>query len=382
MKKSVKTALIVALVLVLAGAAVFGVAWALGARPVETLQSASLYFPTRTVYNYDTGTQENGIPRGFGSQTPVAADGTYTLSAEGVKNLDIDWLSGSTRIVLDEKAGNRITLSESASGGIKREHALKYQVDQGTLTILYCSPGTTGNLPAKDLVITLPAGLADQLDSFKYSSASADLELSGLELSGSFSFESTSGSLDAALDCFAATLSSTSGELSFTGRYSTLAGGSTSGVLRIDSLGSPLETILSSVSGDIFLSGSCGRTSLGTTSGKISGELSASSLAASTTSGDVALAGSLGETEVETTSGQVSLTLTAAPRELEVDTLSGDVELFLPENSGFTLDFDTVSGYLDCAFSLLHQKGDYIAGDGAMELSVETTSGSLRIGKN
>ena len=123
------------------------------------------------------------------------------------------------------------------------------------------------------------------------------------------------------------------------------------------------ETEIETNSGRIEVSGDCGELSLDSNSGDIT--------AAAVTARDVG---------VDTTSGKVTLELLSCPEELDVDTASGDVELTLPEDSGFRLELDQASGDLEkCDFPLSRDKGLYIAGDGRADFSVETASGDLSI---
>ncbi|MPN19450.1 hypothetical protein SDC9_166819 [bioreactor metagenome] len=58
---------------------------------------------------------------------------------------------------------------------------------------------------------------------------------------------------------------------------------------------------------------------------------------------------------------------------ISVDTVSGSVEIILPENNGFTLSYDTVSGSTNNDFAM--KNNQYKGGDIAID--VNTVSGSL-----
>jgi DUF4097 and DUF4098 domain-containing protein YvlB len=67
-----------------------------------------------------------------------------------------------------------------------------------------------------------------------------------------------------------------------------------------------------------------------------------------------------------------------------VNSISGDVNLRLPETSGFRLDASTVSGDLSSEFDLrdgqtARRSLSGIAGDGSATLTVSTTSGDIAI---
>jgi DUF4097 and DUF4098 domain-containing protein YvlB len=67
-----------------------------------------------------------------------------------------------------------------------------------------------------------------------------------------------------------------------------------------------------------------------------------------------------------------------------MNTISGDVNLQLPEASGFRLDASTVSGDISNEFEL--REGEQsrrslsgVAGDGSATLTIGTTSGDINI---
>lgn len=85
--------------------------------------------------------------------------------------------------------------------------------------------------------------------------------------------------------------------------------------------------------------------------------------------------------DVNTTSGSVKLTAEKAPKDLDVESVSGSVTLHLPSDADFTLDFDTVSGSFSSDLACKTEGGRHIFGKGTGEYSVDTTSGSLWIEK-
>ena len=100
----------------------------------------------------------------------------------------------------------------------------------------------------------------------------------------------------------------------------------------------------------------------------------------SSVSGNVELDGSFREVKAGSTSGEIDLMLRNAPAAVEVSTVTGEVDVELPAGTGFTLDYSTVSGELECDFPLTKSKdGKYVCGDGACRIEVGTTSGSLSV---
>lgn len=78
-------------------------------------------------------------------------------------------------------------------------------------------------------------------------------------------------------------------------------------------------------------------------------------------------------------SGPVRLSVKEAPKALDIQTTSGDIDLTLPEDASFTLDYDSTSGDLTTDLPHRTEKGQYIFGDGKNEYVIGTVSGDVRI---
>lgn len=140
------------------------------------------------------------------------------------------------------------------------------------------------------------------------------------------------------------------------------------------------ELSLDTVSADLTVRDAfaCRALSLGTTSAKITAAgLTADELEITSVSGAVEVSGAFREIDAETVSGDVTLGLTAAPLKADLNSVSGDQTLIVPESCGFALHFDSVSGELDSALALTMQNGSYRFGDGAARIEVESVSGDL-----
>ena len=120
---------------------------------------------------------------------------------------------------------------------------------------------------------------------------------------------------------------------------------------------------------------------ISTVSGEAEIEGSMEKLRCSSTSGEIRASG-LPEgcqVETDTVSGNTELRFEGCPGDIEADSVSGKVSLYLPGNMGFELDYDSVSGDLDCDFPQLRG----VFGDRVMfSIDVDTTSGDLDIHKN
>ncbi len=85
--------------------------------------------------------------------------------------------------------------------------------------------------------------------------------------------------------------------------------------------------------------------------------------------------------DVETTSGTVLLMSDVCPAQINVESVSGEVKLTLPETTGMTLSFETVSGRFINGLGLSQSGNRFVSGDGSVPIRVETTSGDLFLEK-
>lgn len=108
--------------------------------------------------------------------------------------------------------------------------------------------------------------------------------------------------------------------------------------------------------------------------------ITADSAEVNTVSGKIDLDGSFRQVTGSSTSGEIDLALRKCPDKIELTTVSGDVDLELPRNAGFTLDYSTVSGDLESDFPLTTERnGGHIYGDGSGSITIDTTSGDLKV---
>lgn len=112
--------------------------------------------------------------------------------------------------------------------------------------------------------------------------------------------------------------------------------------------------------------------------------IEADSVSFDTASGSVHVGGNIkAELEIETASGSIHVNAAKLPRETEIDSSSGSVNLKVPENSGITLRLNTSSGKFKTNLPFVqsvHSK-QYVLGDGSSSVVIETSSGSINIEK-
>lgn len=98
-------------------------------------------------------------------------------------------------------------------------------------------------------------------------------------------------------------------------------------------------------------------------------------------SGALSYSGCLEELNFSSASGRANISLTNQPESIKMDSLSGDLNLTLPSDCGFTLDQDSLSGSKKVEFDT-QEKGDrLIHGDGACEIKISGLSANVHIHK-
>lgn len=100
-----------------------------------------------------------------------------------------------------------------------------------------------------------------------------------------------------------------------------------------------------------------------------------------TASGDVDFSGTLNTLEFEAASAQLRAVLKNVPSRMEVDTLSGDVDITLPVGCGFTATCDTVSGKFSSDFETTRKDKAYVYGDGRCRIVINAMSSDVHIRK-
>lgn len=140
---------------------------------------------------------------------------------------------------------------------------------------------------------------------------------------------------------------------------------------------------IDAVSADLDISGlTVNEMDIETVSGKcdLSG-CGVNKIALETVSGDLAFEGTLERMDFESVSATCTATLSNTPKELDFDSLSGDLILTLPENTGFTAKIDSLSGEISSEFPTTVSKNTHTYGDGGCRINADTMSGSMLIKK-
>jgi hypothetical protein len=163
---------------------------------------------------------------------------------------------------------------------------------------------------------------------------------------------------------------------------------SISGAIQMDNRLNRIYT--KTVSGSIKLSNIMGNAEIKTVSGnvsatKINGEIRAGSVSGSLIFRDCE--GSL--PDLHSTSGSIEAELAVIDQDtsaMSLSTVSGNINLYLPDDASFDLDINTVSGEINTEFKVLVEsvkknqlRGE--VGDGGINIELRTISGDISLGK-
>jgi len=355
-----KIALIIVLCVVLANAAVLAVGQLLGMwTNVVSLVTPYLEF-----------------------DSAYSADNTYSVPMEGIDSVVVLWEQGSVTVV--PGGGDSVTFHESARHGIPQSEALSWGVQDGTLYIQFRSPSIDLRR-AKDLTVTLPEQALQQL---RTESGSATVEITGARAEV-FRVDTASGNVNCAgIDADTVELHGASGDVIFSGACRTLEAVTASGRAAVTNTGDAEYIAVTTVSGFAAFhnEGICGKVSISGTSGGVylenRSETPIPTAVLENVSGSVMTEGAVDSITVTTVSGDIVInSLTYIPRSVAVETTSAHVDVILPAGTGFTVDFESVSGHLSSAYGEIGNggTGTYRFGDGAVEIRIRTTSGDAFI---
>lgn len=109
---------------------------------------------------------------------------------------------------------------------------------------------------------------------------------------------------------------------------------------------------------------------------------STNELTVDTVSGNVIYEGTLYTMNCNSVSANCTLTTGVQPRELSLDSVSGDLILELPEHCGFSASIDSMSGSISSEFGTTASKGHHSHGDGSCRITADTLSGDIIIRKS
>lgn len=347
-------------------------------------------------WNASESDSDTGWPFSFGGSVEslrgtFEEQGNYTIPSDDIRNLDVNWAAGDITVLIEDT--QEITITEYARRTLTDEESLRLSTQGAALTIDYTKTSNLRIVPEKRLELSIPAALANQLQSVALDTSSGDITLSSLEcralvldtFSGAIAAQdvsaehialsSSSGdilltdavSTDCTLDTFSGNIqSSTIDSASFTAS-------SSSGDISTDILEGETCTI-DTFSGTIQLTDISGDSlTLDSSSGDISIQGGAyDQVTAETFSGSLSLEGIFDILDTSSSSGDISLTSSTEPSDIQAETFSGNVTLVLPDADPLSVIFDSFSGTFTSDLPVTHVSSE-------ARITVKTSSGDLTL---
>lgn len=261
--------------------------------------------------------------------------GSFSYRASGVDTVKINYVAGDVTVV--QSSSYSLNVTETGKK-LSDDQSVHWLLDGDTLRIQYCRSGYIGNVPAKSLVVEIPAGV--QLE---VSTTSGDIVLDGLLTPSGTVLGATSGNM-------------TVGTL----RTGLFEAGSTSGNKNIVSLYAD-------------------QADFGSTSGTTKiGEILAESINFGGTSGSFQADNiTCGELDAGCTSANITLGFDTCDT-VKIGCTSGNVTISRLPEGGATVDFSHTSGDLK-ADGYTVKGGKMVFGNGHCDMEIGTTSGDLTI---
>lgn len=269
---------------------------------------------------------------------------------------------GSGDVEIRPWRGQGIHVQAFRRGGSEGDHTVEVRTSGDTVQVNGVDHSFFCFFCSRDVnyEVSVPADI--QVD---IHTSSGDISIE--ELNGPVSLGTVSGDMRVRNIEGGATISTTSGEVQIDGIGGDVDITTVSGNVRLAD-GNNVQAAVRTTSGDIELDGVANVLTLGSVSGEIEvNNARDGQITAETTSGDFTYSGSL-----------------ASEGRNRISTISGDVNLNLPEDSNFQLNASTVSGDLSSDFELRdgeesRRSRTGRAGSGSAALEIETTSGDVTL---
>ncbi len=252
-----------------------------------------------------------------------AEKGTVYELQEDIDSLNINWVSGE--IIIQVSEDGSVSFYEEWDGTISKSDALSYYISGSKLSIEWDKNVAAdwlniNNPVSKRLVVSVP----ESLKGVYINATSAEVYVRDIDIMGRLEINTVSG------------------DISVENSESTYV-------------------LMDTTSGEQRYYGEC------------------KSIDMNAVSGNCSFVGSCNDLGFSSVSGDIFCELGKLPDNIEIDTVSGDSELDLPEEPDFELEFDTVSGELYCDLPMRFGDGEYICGSGRCEIDFDSTSGDITI---
>lgn len=91
--------------------------------------------------------------------------------------------------------------------------------------------------------------------------------------------------------------------------------------------------------------------------------------------------GKVREFSVSVVTGDAAMRFMTAPTDGEYSNVHGDLTMYLPEDTGFTLEVSKLKGSFESEFDIVKQGNTYVCGNGLIEYEFETVVGNVALKK-
>lgn len=139
-------------------------------------------------------------------------------------------------------------------------------------------------------------------------------------------------------------------------------------------------------SGEYFLQGlACEELRLGLASGRINAyDMEVGDLNIDNASGEIIVTGNVsGEIKTDTASGSINIeSEKEMPESINSSLASGNISISIPENDGFTVDLDKLSGNFHSDFSTQQNGSRHVYKDGSTDIRIDIVSGNFTLQKS
>ena len=269
----------------------------------------------------------------------------FYIGIDDIHTLNIEWAAGM--VYIQTYGGDDVMVQEYGEYELTDRTRMKLTQSGNVWSITYRDGIGLGNVKGgKWLMVLVPEGLFGEIN---INTTSAAVQTAGLELD-TLRVNTVSGDISC-LECYVQT------------------------------------SELATVSGDFNLSHLCAdRTEISTASGYMCGDIQSADLSANSISGDISLTlyGGIKKLDLNTTSGDIWVSIDEPSiQSIGASSISGDISLSLPWDTGYTLDYTTVSGdiYLPSyeGSQSPSKSGRYVHEGGECQINAATTSGDINI---
>lgn len=297
-----------------------------------------------------------------GRSFSIGGGGSYTLANQQLSGNRIELLAAASDVDVQSWDGTQIKIEATQQGGARGDYDVDISSSGGTVRVVETSHTAFCFFCWRDVRYRISVPQGAQAD---IKTTSGDIVIDGLN--GAVALATVSGDVRAEALHGGLSVSTTSGDVRLNDLAGTLNATTISGDVHLGD-GQVEGATINSTSGAVEIAGVGGQLQIGTVSGDITvRDAHNGQLSLATTSGSIEYEGDL-----------------ASSGNNEINTISGDVQLQLPDDSSFRLDASSVSGEVNTSFQLSEAENGRnslkgVVGSGAATLTVGTTSGEITI---